>query len=103
MVWQGRKGLALAGLLGALGLIVGCEERRPGEVREEARKAGQAVDEAAQETRKAAEEARETTQEAIEGFEEGLGGSGQSGDAGIGDQPGVIDDGEGPLEENERR
>ncbi len=77
MVRQGWKGLALAGLLGALGLTVGCEERGKGTVRDEARKAGQAVDEAAKDARKAAEDARHTTQEAVEGFEEGLGGSGQ--------------------------
>lgn len=99
MMRQGWKSLALAGLLGALGLTVGCEDRREGTVRDEARQAGQVVDEAAQET-------RETTNEAVEGFQEGLGGSGQEqeqDEAVIGDEPGVINDGEGPLEENERR
>lgn len=105
MVRKGWKSLALAGLLGALGLTMGCEEREGEAVRDEARQAGQAVDEAAQEAREAAQEARETTQEAVEGFQEGLGGSGQQqqDDAATGDKPGVIHDGEGPLEENERR
>jgi hypothetical protein len=93
---HGWKKLVLAGLLGVLGMTVGCENRREGTVRDEARQAGQAVDEAAQ-------EARETTNEAVEGFQEGMGGSGQRDDAVIGDEPGVINDGEGPLEENERR
>ncbi len=103
---QGLKCLALAGILGALGLTVGCENRREGTVRDEARQAGQAVDEAAREAREAAQEARETTNEAEKGFQEGLGGSGQEreqDDAVIGDEPGVINDGEGPIEENERR
>ena len=92
MVRQGWKSLALAGLLGALGLTVGCEERGKGTVRDEARKAGQAVDEAARDARKAAEEARDTTQEAVEGFQEGLGGSGQE-----------AEHDEGRREENEGR
>ena len=74
---QRWTGLALAGLLGVLGLTVGCEENGRRTVRDEARKAGQAVDEAARDAREAAEEARDTTQEAVEGFQEGMGGSGQ--------------------------
>ncbi|MFY0524197.1 hypothetical protein ACN28I_13825 [Archangium gephyra] len=110
MMRQGWKGLALAGLLGALGLTVGCENRREGTVRDEARQAGQAVDKAAREAREAAQEAREAANEAEEGFQEGLGGSGvereqerEQDEAVIGDEPGVINDGEGPIEENERR
>jgi hypothetical protein len=86
---QGWKALTLTGLLGVAGLTVGCEERGRRTVRDEARKAGQAVDEAAQDARKAAEDARDTTHEAVEGFQEGLGGSGES--------PGE------KREENERR
>ncbi|WP_375772338.1 hypothetical protein NR798_16110 [Archangium gephyra] len=74
----GWKALTLAGLLGAAGLTVGCEERGRRTVRDEARKAGQAVDEAAQDARKTAEEARKTAKEAEEGFQEGLGGSGET-------------------------
>ena len=89
---HGWMALTLAGLLGVAGLTVGCEERGKGTVRDEARKAGQAVDEAARDARKAAEEARDTTQEAVEGFQEGLGGSGQE-----------QEDGERRREENEGR
>ncbi len=92
MVRQGWKRLALAGLLGVLGLGVGCEERGNRTVREEARKAGEAVDQAAEDARKSAEEARETAQEAVEGFQEGMGGSGQQ-----------DSDGEHPAGEDERR
>ena len=81
MAPQGWKRLALAGLLGALGLTVGCNDRREGTVRDEARQVGQEVDEAAREL-------RETTQEAVQGFEEGVGGAGEHDD-------------EGPHEENE--
>ncbi|MFE8600512.1 hypothetical protein [Archangium violaceum] len=95
MVRQGWKSLALAGLLGVLGLGVGCDERGNRTVREEARKAGQAVDQAAEDARKSAEEARETTHEAVEGFKEGLGGSGQQQDTDGG--------GERQGEEDERR
>ncbi|WP_224241888.1 hypothetical protein [Hyalangium gracile] len=99
MTRQGWKGFVVAGLLGLTGLAVGCTERGQAEVRESAREVGQEVGEATEEVKKAGKEA-------AEGFKEGWGGSGtdkQIGDGKIGDKPGVIDDGEGPFEQDGQR
>jgi type IV secretory pathway TrbL component len=109
MARQGRKWLALAGLCGALGVAGGCTERQEGAAKRDARQVGQEVGEAAKEVeagaREAARKAEGAAREAGEGFREGVGGSGaeKRDGAPIGDRPGVINDGEGPLEENERR
>jgi hypothetical protein len=84
----GAAALALA--------LVGCEERR-GEVteteaKEEAREAGRAVGNAARQV-------GETVKEAAEGVKEGIGGSGDEDKPDIGKREGVINDGEGPIEE----
>lgn len=90
MAQQAWKRLALAGLMGVLGVTVGCNDRREGTVRDEARQVGQETRELGQETRELGQETRETTEEAVQGFEEGYGGAGEE------------RDGEG-LRENERR
>jgi len=111
MALRGWKRIALMGLLGSLGVAAGCNERQEGAVREDAREVGQEVGKAAEEVkeagREAAQEMKETGREAAEGFREGFGGSGPRNDAAsrdrdgvdIGRNPGVINDGEGPLEE----
>ena len=101
MALRVRKGLALVALLG---VAAGCNERQEGTVRENARQVGK-------ELGKATEEVKETGREAAEGLREGYGGSGQEngkgpleeGDLQPGNNPGVINDGEGPLEEREGR
>ncbi len=117
---HGRKWLAMAGLCGALGLAVGCTERQEESAKQNARQVGQEVGAAAKDveagareaarkaegvTREAAKDVEAGAREASEGFQEGVGGSGEERRDGapIGDRPGVINDGEGPLEENERR
>ena len=107
MALRGWKGLALVGLLGA---VAGCNERQEGAVRDDARQVGQEAGKATEEMkeagRDAAREIKESGREAAEGFREGFGGSGKEGDADhtkrdgvdIGRNPGVINDGEGPLE-----
>jgi hypothetical protein len=93
------KGFVLAGLLGLTGLATGCTERDESEVREGMREAGQDIGEAAKDVENAGKDA-------AEGFREGFGGSGtdkQVGDGKIGDEEGVINDGEGPFEQNDQR
>lgn len=97
MTRQSWKGFVLAGLLGLTGLATGCTERTESDVREGAREAGQDVGEAAQDVEAVGEEA-------AEGFREGVGGAGtdkQVGDGKIGEEEGVINDGEGPFEQND--
>jgi hypothetical protein len=99
MTRQGWKGLAMAGLLGLTGLAVGCSERTQREVNEEVREAGRGIGTAAEDVENAGERA-------TDGFREGYGGSGtdkQIGDGKIGENEGVINDGEGPFEQNEQR
>lgn len=115
MALRGWKGLALVGLLGSLGVAAGCNERQEGTVRENAREVGREVGEATEEVqeagREAAKDMKETGREASEGLREGYGGSGPENDAAnrkrdgvdIGRNPGVINDGEGPLEEQGER
>jgi hypothetical protein len=109
MARHGRKWLAMAGLCGALGLAAGCTERQEESVKQNARQVGQEVGAAAKDveagTREAAKKAEGAARDASEGFREGVGGSGNEKRDGvpIGDRPGVINDGEGPVEENERR
>jgi hypothetical protein len=93
------KGFVLAGLLGMTGLATGCTERDKADVREELREAGQGIGEAAKDVENAG---RDTA----DGVREGYGGSGtdkQIGDGKIGEQEGVINDGEGPFEQNGQR
>jgi hypothetical protein len=92
MAMQGWKRWALVGLLGVAGLSVGCRDRREPEIREEAREVGQGLKEAGRDV-------RDSVNNAGEGLREGIGGSGQREDGvDIGRNPGVINDGEGPLE-----
>lgn len=78
MVRNTWKTFVMAGLLGLAGLAVGCEEREVGE------------------------DVENYGVEADEGMREGVGGGGViEDDAEIGDQEGVINDGEGPFEQNE--
>ena len=93
------KGFVLAGLLGMTGLATGCTERDKSDVNEELREAGQGVGEAAEDVEAAG---RDT----VDGVREGYGGSGtdkQIGDGKIGEEEGVINDGEGPFEQNDQR
>lgn len=92
------KALAFAGLIGTAAGVAGCNERQQQEVREDARDVGKEVGEAARKV-------EGTAREATEGFREGLGGSGtqQGEDADIGRKEGVINDGEGPFEQRDRK
>ncbi len=83
------KGFMLAGLLGTTGLIVGCTERQEAELQEDTQQVGEEVEEFGGEVN---EEIREGTGGAGEVFDE---------DVDIGENEGVIDDGEGPFEQNE--
>ncbi|MBN8227436.1 hypothetical protein JYK02_07940 [Corallococcus macrosporus] len=109
------NGLVVLGVIGTVSFTTGCNERQQQSVNENARQVGQEVGEAAKDVQhgagKAAESLRESSREAADGFREGVGGSGdtaseeqkadeRSGDGpDIGRNPGVIHDGEGPLEE----
>jgi hypothetical protein len=99
MTRQGWKGFVMAGLLGLTGLAAGCSERTEREVRDEVREAGQEVG-------KAAKDVENAGKEAADGFREGYGGSGTDkriDDGKIGDNEGVINDGEGPFERHDQR
>jgi hypothetical protein len=88
------KALIAVGVLGASGLVAGCNERQQKDLREDARQVGKEVGDAVQDV-------EDASREAAEGFREGLGGSGKEsgGDADIGQREGVINDGEGPFEQ----
>jgi hypothetical protein len=90
------KGFALAGLLGLTGLAVGCTEREEAGVRDDARQVGQELD-------RTGESLENTGRDVEGGVREGIGGSGAQDDADIGDREGVINDGEGPFEQNNMR
>jgi hypothetical protein len=77
------KSLVIAGLVGAAGLVVGCNERREAQ--------GENL---GSEMRQGTENLGQETQEGIGGGGEGLQ---------MGDNPGVMDDGEGPLENEQTR
>ncbi|CAM3188831.1 hypothetical protein [Corallococcus soli] len=115
-MWTRRfNGLVVLGVIGTVSLAAGCNERQQQSANENARQVGQEVGEAARDVQhgasKAAESLRESSREAADGFREGVGGSGalnseeqdadeRNGDGpDIGRNPGVINDGEGPLEE----
>jgi hypothetical protein len=93
------KGFVLAGLVGLTGLATGCSERTKSDVREEVREAGKDVG-------KAAKDVENAGKDAADGVRDGFGGSGtdkQIGDGKIGDHEGVINDGEGPFEQDDQR
>jgi len=91
------KGFVVAGLLGVTGLAVGCQDNREGQLREDTREVGQGIDNAAD---NAAQDVENFGREANEDLREGTGGAGNT-DLDVGDREGVINDGEGPLEQNE--
>jgi hypothetical protein len=96
---QGWKGFVLAGLLGLTGFAVGCSDTTKSEVNEELREAGHTVGEAANDV-------KDSAKEAADGLRDGYGGSGTDkkiGDGKIGENEGVINDGEGPFEQNDQR
>lgn len=93
---QGWKSFVLAGVLGLTGLAVGCTEREEAGVRDDTREVGQELDRAGEDLGAAGREANEDVRE-------GIGGSGTTTDPNIGDKEGVINDGEGPFEQNEQR
>ncbi len=65
---MGMRGARRALVLGLVGVgcgLAGCDERRDGEVREDARKAGRQLGDAARDV-------GETTREAVEGFKQGI-------------------------------
>ncbi|WP_208722916.1 hypothetical protein [Corallococcus llansteffanensis] len=114
-MWTRRfNGLVVLGVIGTVGFTAGCNERQQQSVNDNARQVGQEVGEAARDVKqgasKAAESLSESSREAAQGFREGVGGSGdtaseeqkadeRSGDGpDIGRNPGVLNDGEGPLE-----
>jgi len=99
MARLGWKGWVMAGLLGLTGLATGCSDTTKSDVREGMRQAGEEVGEAAKDVENA-------TKEAADGIREGYGGSGTDkriGDGKIGEHEGVINDGEGPFEQNDQR
>ncbi len=91
------KGFVAAGLLGLTGLAVGCQDNREADLREETREVGEDIDNAAD---NAARDVDQFGREVNEDLREGTGGSGDV-DPNIGDREGVINDGEGPFEQNE--
>ncbi|HEX8706118.1 MAG TPA: hypothetical protein VF815_45205 [Myxococcaceae bacterium] len=91
------KGFVVAGLLGLTGLAVGCQDNREADIREDTREVGQDLDNAAD---NAANDVRDFGREANEDLREGTGGSGNV-DPNIGEREGVINDGEGLLEQNQ--
>jgi len=88
------KGFVVAGLLG---LAVGCNDNREPRLQEETREVGQDIDNAAD---NAAKDVDQFGSEAADDLNEGTGGAGNV-DSDIGDREGVINDGEGPLEQNQ--
>ncbi len=91
------------GLVAAFALLgAGCEERRRApQVESDAR---QGINAAGREVGEAARDVTEGGAKFVDGVKDGFGGSGpvgneQVGDGKIGDRPGVVNDGEGPLEE----
>jgi hypothetical protein len=88
------KGFVVAGLLG---LAVGCNDNREPRLQEDTRKAGEDIDRAAD---NAAKDVDQFGREVDKDLREGTGGSGVN-DPNIGDKEGVINDGEGPFEQNE--
>lgn len=91
------KGVVVAGLLGLTGLAVGCQDNREGELREDTREVGDDVGNAAD---NAANDVRDFGRNANEDLREGTGGSG---DVDVGENEGVLNDGEGPFEQNDQR
>jgi hypothetical protein len=89
------KGFAVAGLLGLAGLAVGCNDNQEPRLRDEGRQVEQEVDNAANEVEGFGREVNED-------LREGTGGSGDV-DVDIGEKEGVINDGEGPFEQNDVR
>jgi hypothetical protein len=90
------KRLAMTGLLGAAALTAGCSDRDQAKAESDAKGVGR------RDIGKAARDVGETVKDVGEGFKEGVGGSGKEG-VDIGKNPGVLDDGEGPLENPETR
>lgn len=88
-----KKALLMAGLLGLTGLAVGCTERQESGLREDGRQVGQEVEDSADAVEGAG-------QEATEDLREGTGGAGNE-DLDVGENEGVLNDGEGPFEQND--
>jgi hypothetical protein len=88
------KGFVVAGLLG---LAVGCNDNREPRLQEDTRQVGQDIDHAAD---NAAKDVDQFGRERVDDLNKGTGGSGVN-DPNIGNREGVINDGEGPLEQNE--
>lgn len=87
------KGFAVAGLVGLTGLVVGCNDNQESRLREDGRQVEQEVD-------KAAKDVEGFGREVNEDLREGTGGSG---DVDVGEKEGVINDGEGPFEQDDQR
>jgi hypothetical protein len=91
------KGVVVAGLLGLTGLAVGCRDNQESQLRNDTREAGQEVGNTVDD---AAKDVRDFGREANEDLREGTGGAG---DVDVGENEGVINDGEGPFEQNDVR
>ena len=81
--------LFFSGLLAASLFAVGCESKKSNQPLSEDLQQG-------------AESAKEGVQHGSEEVKEGVGGSGAGKDGDIGKNPGVLDDDEGPIEENKK-
>jgi len=91
------KGFVVAGMLGLTGLVVGCQDNQESRLREDTREMGQDIDNAAD---NAATAPRDFGRETNQDLREGTGGAGNV-DVDVGKNEGVLNDGEGPFEQNE--
>jgi hypothetical protein len=87
------KGFVVAGLAGLTGLVMGCTDNQESRLRDDGRQVEQEVDNAANEVEDFGREVNEDLRE----------GTGGGGDVDIGENEGVINDGEGPFEQNDQR
>jgi len=95
---QNWKKLVVAGVLAVAGLGVGCNDRQDRDLN----RAGNDVESTVND---AAKDVGAGVDRAAEDIDEGIGGSGRgdNNQVDIGNEPGVINDGEGPLEDPDTR
>jgi hypothetical protein len=95
MGWT-RNLLGAAAAGGAL--FLACDKPPTPRARNDVEETPKSAREVGEDVGAATRKAGQTVKDAVEGFRDGVGGSGK--EPIIGDRPGVINDGEGPLEES---
>ena len=96
---QNWKKLVVAGVLAVAGLGVGCNDRQDRDLNRAGNEVESSVDNAAQDIGAGVDRAAED-------IDEGIGGAGNNDNddqLDVGNEPGVIKDGEGPLEDPDTR